>query len=66
MKATTKFFFALLTLAYALLWAPAPSLALPSACELRCPYPGTDYDECCYGDECEYWTYCYIYEDIGP
>lgn len=59
MKTTARLLFALLVLASTLLWAPAPSLALPSACELRCSYPNTYYDECCYGRNCQYWDYCY-------
>ena len=59
MKTMAKLLFALLVLASTLLWSPAPSLALPSACDQRCRYPNTLHDECCYGSSCQFWTTCY-------
>jgi hypothetical protein len=56
---TTRLLFAALTLAGSLFWIPRPGLALPSACSLRCSYPGTCYDECV--DDENVWTTCYAW-----
>jgi hypothetical protein len=58
MKPSIKLAFVIFALVLSL--GSVPASALPSACELRCSYPNTCFDDCLDG---ETWTTCYDYTD---